>query len=521
MPIELAYERDRGVRVRSLTMGIPPRTFGALQIKRRESLVTRAVVMPIQQFIHIQGISSVLLLAAAIAALVWANSPWHDSYHHVWEMELTLSQLRLPMHAWINDALMAIFFFLVGMEIKHEIVHGELADMRRAALPIFAAWAAWSFLLCCTALINHGQDSQHGWGIPMATDIAFSLGVLGIMKGVPPELKIFLLTLAIADDIGAIAVIAIFYSGSLDVSALIVGLVLLGLILLCLRLGISQPILYFVLAVGFWVAILQSGIHATIAGVILGFMVPTTAPFSLKEFQEVGSGMVVRFRKALANGDEKAAKNLLGSFEVLVQSTESTSERLTRQLNDWVSFLVLAAVRPGQCGRDFFRRNRPRFTDQPRCLGHLARTGCGQAAWHFGLLEVGGALATGPTSQCRELEADRRGGHAGGHRIHGLDLYQLAGLRKRHVSGRGENGGACGLGHFGHARLLRAAGAGKSSATSGIRGFGWSRLRGQRARETRYNSLVSSIDGTDFLSRTRLCTNLLASLVWTSAGSNC
>ena len=309
--------------------------------------------MPVQQFIHIQGISSVLLLAAAIAALAWANSPWRDTYHHVWEMELRLSQLRLPIHAWINDALMAIFFFLVGMEIKHEIVHGELADMRRAALPIFAALGGMVVPALLYWLINHGQDSQHGWGIPMATDIAFSLGVLGIMKGVPPELKVFLLTLAIADDIGAIAVIAIFYSGSLDISALIVALFLLGLIFLGLRLGISQPILYFVLAVAFWVAILQSGIHATIAGVILGFMVPTTAPFSLKEFQEVGSGMVARFRKALANGDEKTAKNLLGSFEALVQSTESTSERLTRYLNDWVSFLVLPLFALANAGVTF------------------------------------------------------------------------------------------------------------------------------------------------------------------------
>ena len=120
-------------------MGIPPRTYGALQVKLRESLVTRALVLPIQRFIHIQGISSIFLLAAAVIALLWANSPWHDSYHHVWEMELSLSRLQLPVHAWINDALMAIFFFLVGMEIKHEIVHGELADMRRAALPIFGA----------------------------------------------------------------------------------------------------------------------------------------------------------------------------------------------------------------------------------------------------------------------------------------------------------------------------------------------------------------------------------------------
>jgi Na+:H+ antiporter, NhaA family len=334
-------------------MGIPPRTFGALQVKRRESLVTRAVVMPVQQFIHIQGISSIFLLAAAIAALVWANSPWQDSYHHVWEMELTLSHLRLPFHEWIDDALMAIFFFLVGMEIKHEIVHGELADMRRAALPIFAALGGMIVPALLYAVLNHGYESQHGWGIPMATDIAFSLGVLGIMKGVPPELKIFLLTLAIADDIGAIAVIAIFYSGSLDAGALIVGLFLLGVIFVMLRLGISQPILYFVLAVGFWIAILRSGIHATIAGVILGFMVPTTAPFSLKEFQEIGSGMVVKFRRALADGDEKTAKNLLGSFEVLAQSTESASERLTRQLNGWVSFLVLPLFALANAGVTF------------------------------------------------------------------------------------------------------------------------------------------------------------------------
>jgi Na+:H+ antiporter, NhaA family len=334
-------------------MGIPPRTFGALQAKRRESLVTRALVMPVQQFIHIQGISSIFLLAAAIAALVWANSPWHESYHHVWDMELTLSKLRLPVHAWIDDALMAIFFFLVGMEIKHEIVHGELGDIKRAAFPIIAALGGMVVPALLYALLNHGHDSQHGWGIPMATDIAFSLGVLGMVKGVPTELKIFLLTLAIADDIGAIAVIAIFYSGSLDGGPLILGLFLLGLIALLQKLGISQPILYFVLAVGFWIAILRSGIHATIAGVILGFMVPTTAPFSLKDFEEIATDMAARFRGALADGDEKTAKNLLGSFEVLVQSTESVSERLTRLLNSWVSFLVLPLFALANAGVTF------------------------------------------------------------------------------------------------------------------------------------------------------------------------
>lgn len=334
-------------------MGIPPRTFGALQVKRRESLLTRAVVMPIQQFIHIQGISSVLLLGAAIAALVWANSPWRESYHHVWEMELSLSRLNLPVHAWINDALMAIFFFLVGMEIKHEIVHGELADRRRAALPVFGALGGMVVPALVFLLLNHGQAGQHGWGIPMATDIAFSLGVLGMVKGIPSDLKIFLLSLAIADDIGAIAVIAIFYSGSLSIAALIIGVLLLVVIALLGKIGFSQPVVYFVLGLAFWIAILRSGIHATIAGVILGFMVPTTATLSLQDFQDIARDMAKRFRAAMSDGDVAGAKNLLGSFEQLVASTESASERLTRKLNDWVSFLVLPLFALANAGVTF------------------------------------------------------------------------------------------------------------------------------------------------------------------------
>ncbi|SRR5579875_817384 len=334
-------------------MGIPPRTYGALQVKLRESLVTRALVLPIQQFIHTQGISSIFLLAAAVAALVWANSPWQESYHHVWEMQLTLSRLQLPVHAWINDALMAIFFFLVGMEIKHEIVHGELSDLRRAALPIFGALGGMIVPALLFVALNYGRAGQHGWGVPMATDIAFSLGVLGMVKGIPSDLKVFLLTLAIADDIGAILVIAVFYSSSINRGALFVGLVILALIFLVLRLGISRPVVYFVLGAGFWVAILRSGIHATIAGVILGFMVPTTAPLSLEEFQDLASDMAQGFRDAMGRGDVQAAKSLLGSFEALLNNTESAAERLTRRLNDWVSFLVLPLFALANAGVTF------------------------------------------------------------------------------------------------------------------------------------------------------------------------
>lgn len=334
-------------------MPIPPRTYGALQVRLRESLVTRALVMPVQQFIHIQGISSIILLAAAVVALIWANSPWHDSYHHVWEMELTLSRLQLPVHAWINDALMAIFFFLVGMEIKHEIVHGELADIRRASLPVFGALGGMIVPALLYFAFNQGRTGQHGWGVPMATDIAFSLGVLGMVKGVPSDLKVFLLTLAIADDIGAIIVIAVFYSSSIDRGALLVGLIILGVIALMLKLGIIRPVAYFVLGVGFWVAILRSGVHATIAGVILGFLVPTTAPLSLEEFDEIAGNMARSFRNAITRGDVQGAKNLLGSFDALLTNTESASERLTRQLNDWVSFLVLPLFALANAGVTF------------------------------------------------------------------------------------------------------------------------------------------------------------------------
>jgi NhaA family Na+:H+ antiporter len=324
-----------------------------MQMRLRESLITRAVVLPVQEFIHIQGISSILLLGAAIAALIWANSPWHDSYHHVWELELTLSSIKLPIHAWINDALMAVFFFLVGMEIKHEIVHGELSDIRKASLPIVGALGGMIVPALLFVALNFGEPGQHGWGVPMATDIAFSLGVLGMVKGIPSELKVFLLTLAIADDIGAIMVIAFFYTGTLHVQPLFLGALILLIMYFLNRIGVTRTIAYVVLGCLFWVAILQSGIHATIAGVILGFMVPTTPRLSLEQFQEISGDMMLRFRAAQRDGDTAAVYRLLGSFDQLLEATEAASERATRTLNDWVSFLVLPLFALSNAGVTF------------------------------------------------------------------------------------------------------------------------------------------------------------------------
>ena len=334
-------------------MAINPRTYGAMQMRLRESLITRALLLPVQEFIHIQGISSIVLLAAAIVALIWANSPWHDSYHHVWELELTLSTIQLPVHAWINDALMAIFFFLVGMEIKHEIVHGELADKRKAALPIVGALGGMIVPALLYVVTNYGRPGQHGWGVPMATDIAFSLGVMGMVKGIPSELKIFLLTLASADDIGAIMVIAFFYTRTFHVQALFVAAFILLVMFGLRRIGVTRSIPYVLLGTLFWVATLRSGIHATIAGVILGFLVPTTPRFSLDQFQEIGADMMQRFRDARAAGDTAAGNRLLGSFEQLLHATEAASERATRKLNDWVSFIVLPLFALSNAGVTF------------------------------------------------------------------------------------------------------------------------------------------------------------------------
>ena len=334
-------------------MAIPPRTYGAMQMRLRESLVTRALLLPVQEFIHTQGMSSLALLGAAIAALVWANSPWQDSYHHVWEMELTVSRIQLPLHGWINDALMAIFFLLMGMEIKHEVVHGELADLRKASLPIVGALGGMVIPALVFLAVNHGRPGDHGWGVPMATDIAFSLGVLALVKGIPPELKIFLLTLAIADDVGAILVIALFYTKTLHVEALVISALFLLVMVGLRRIGVTRSMVYVVLGIMFWVAVLRSGVHATIAGVVMGLMVPAQPRLSLEQFQEIGVDMIARFRAARAEGDMVTANRLLGSFEQLVTATEADSERLTRKLNDWVSFLVLPLFALSNAGVTF------------------------------------------------------------------------------------------------------------------------------------------------------------------------
>ena len=214
-----------------------------------------------------------------MVALAWANSPWSGSYFHLWHTDPTFgfagSLLSKPLHFWINDGLMALFFLLVGLEIKRETLVGELASFRKAALPIAAALGGMIVPAVLYFLFNRGGPGASGWGIPMATDIAFALGVLALLGDrVPTSLKVFLAALAIADDIGAVLVIAFFYTAQISWISLGVGGLFFVALIAANRTGARHPLTYVVLGLGLWIAFLQSGIHATVAGVLLAITIP-------------------------------------------------------------------------------------------------------------------------------------------------------------------------------------------------------------------------------------------------------
>ena len=235
---------------------------------------------PLQEFLQEETSSALLLLAAALVALIWANSPWSDSYVSLWSTELgiTLGDVSIveDLQHWVNDGLMTLFFLVVGLEIKRELTTGELSDPRAAAVPVIAALGGMIVPALLYLALNVGGAGQDGWGIPMATDIAFALGVLTLAaRAAPPSLKPFLLTLAIVDDIGAITVIALFYSDGVNMTPLLVAVGLLVAIVLLQRIEVRWAVVYIALGVAVWLAVYESGVHPTIAGVALGLLTPS------------------------------------------------------------------------------------------------------------------------------------------------------------------------------------------------------------------------------------------------------
>lgn len=250
---------------------------------RSNRLVPRVVLRPLQEFLRTSTSGSLLLLGAVLIALVWANTPWHDGYDRLWHTALSvhLGDWRLDedLRHWVNDGLMTFFFLLVGLEIKREVTTGELREWRAAALPMIAALGGMVVPALVYVAMNAGGPGAGGWGVPMATDVAFALGALTLAtRFAPPNLKPFLLTLAIVDDIGAIVVIGVFYSGGVRLAPLGVAALLLLAIAGLSRLHVRAVLVYAVLGALVWYAVLRSGIHPTIAGVALGLLTPAV-PF--------------------------------------------------------------------------------------------------------------------------------------------------------------------------------------------------------------------------------------------------
>ena len=243
------------------------------------SRLARYIGRPIHQFAAIEAAGGVLMLIATVVALVWVNSPWQDSYYDFWHTHVSFSvgdyHFEHDLEHIVQDGLMAVFFFVVGLEIKRELVNGQLRDPRFAALPAVAALGGMVVPALVYYAFNADGPGQDGWGIPMATDIAFAMGLLSLLGNrIPRQMKVFLLTLAIVDDIGAILVIAIFYTSDLSGNWLLTAAILLAGILALRRLDVWYLPVYLVIGVAFWLAVLESGVHATIAGVVLGLITP-------------------------------------------------------------------------------------------------------------------------------------------------------------------------------------------------------------------------------------------------------
>jgi NhaA family Na+:H+ antiporter len=316
----------------------------------REKPPVERIVRPFQDFAHKQSSGGIFLIAAALIALTWANSPWGESYAATWSTKLTVGvddfSISKDLTHWINDGLMAVFFLVVGLEIKREVLVGELSSVRGATLPVAAAVGG----AVCPALIylalNAGTEGAAGWGIPMATDIAFALGVLALLgERAPVGLKVFVTALAIVDDIVAVLVIALFYTSEISWGALGVGVVFLAALVVANLIGVGSTLVYALLGVGLWLCFLLSGVHATIAGVLLAFTVPAVSFINPGAFLERGRYILDRFEEAgekgenvLANEERQAALHALNHA---AYKLEPPLHELEHALHPWVAFFIM------------------------------------------------------------------------------------------------------------------------------------------------------------------------------------
>jgi NhaA family Na+:H+ antiporter len=308
------------------------------------------VLRPFQRFFATAAAGGLVLLACTAVALAWANSAWADAYHHLWEAPVTIGApgfgLTLSLHHWVNDGLMAVFFFLVGLEIKREVLVGELASRRSATLPVAAALGGMLVPAALYAVVNRGGPGAAGWGVPMATDIAFALGILALLGDrVPAGLRVFLAALAIADDLGAVLVIAFFYTGALDWGALGGAAAVLAVLFGLNRAGARRPLTYALLGVALWLFVLASGVHATIAGVLLALAVPARTRIREDEFLARAEASLAEFRAADEPGTtvltNRGHQEALQAIESAADAAQAPLQRMEHALHGVVAFLIM------------------------------------------------------------------------------------------------------------------------------------------------------------------------------------
>ena len=310
-------------------------------------LPVKLIVRPFQEFVGSESASSVLLLVCTALALVWANSPFAWSYYELWNTRITVqvggAGVSKALLLWINDGLMAIFFLLVGLEIKREVLVGELSLPKQAALPAFAAVGGMIFPAAIFYFFNQGAASANGWAIPMATDIAFALGVLTLLGNrIPLGLKIFVTALAIVDDLGAVLVIAFAYTAQISTGYLLLGAGFFAALLLANFFGARGQLVYWLLGAALWYALLKSGVHATVAGVLTALAVPSRPLANEAEFKRQAEGIVEQLAQQPDHALSAEDRNIvLQSLDELIDRNESPLYEIEHNLQPVVAFGIM------------------------------------------------------------------------------------------------------------------------------------------------------------------------------------
>jgi NhaA family Na+:H+ antiporter len=307
------------------------------------------LLKPVHRFIHQEFTGGIVLFISVVIAIVWANSPWSESYHHLWEttfsIELNGNSFSHPLHVWINDGLMALFFFVIGLELKREFMAGELSTAKKASLPMIAALGGMIVPALIYAVININSDGAKGWGIPMATDIAFALALLSLAgKHIPISVKVFLSALAVADDLGAVLVIAFFYTSHIAFFPLLVALGLLLFLSLGNILGIRSIFFYLIVGIAVWVCFLFSGVHATIAGVLVAFTIPARTKIDELEFARKTREQLEEFEEQIPLNSTLTTSEQHDTIQQMKKhclDAETPLQKIEDKLHPWVAFVIM------------------------------------------------------------------------------------------------------------------------------------------------------------------------------------